>query len=255
MASSALNKRLKSLGLSKQYYKQKSTEDRETFIGRMAEQMAAPKGVLRKTRGDIPLIGALYGLTDDVVKGVIKRFELSALLDECTRLGRAEELENRDIRAQLDREELESLGDSKDKRITRDRWPTDPEAKSDAIHDYLSVALVQYGSDEVLISERLSLPVWEITAAIKANPALQEAQQVGMGVAAAEAQSNPLRMAREGNNPTAAKLVLTNFSDGRWPDRQDHTVRHEGFAPPSEAEQGTVLDMFVVDGGKEESSE
>lgn len=243
------NKALKEAGLSVRYYRRKVNEDNDLFTDRIARQLVK---ILPKLEGEVPLVAHLYDVPPTIIAAIIqdKRYakhDLRKVHSRAQAESRAKQKEAAAVRTALESAQLEDLQRESAKRVTRERWPTDPEAKSDAIFDFLSVALVQYGSDLVAISDvatKGSIPLWEMVATIKGNPALEDAQQRGLEVAAAEAQSRMLELSRTSNNPSASKMVLTNFTDGLWSDRQEHTHKHVGFTAPAEEESGSVLDSF-----------
>ena len=248
----SVNRVLRERGLSTAYYRRKKGEDLALFTDRIAKQLVR---ILPKLDGEVPLVARLYDVPDNIISAIIQdkryaRYNLKDIRSKAHAEGRAKENEHAEITADLERAKLESLTEVKDKRITRERWPSDPEAKADAIFDYLSVALVQYGSDLVVISETgtkgtLTLP--DIIRALENSPALQEEQRVGKKVQGVMSESNMYRLGREANNPSAAMKVLTNVMDGEWSDRQEHTHKHVGFEPPKEGEGASILDAFKSD--------
>ena len=260
MASGVVVKRLKELGLRPKYYRQKVSEDRQQFIDRMVKQL--PR-VLVKCESDVPTISELYGVDPDLIKFVMqenrsKKFKVGGkfkTLRQCEVEGRtiasAREKYDAEVANKISAKALKDLEDTSEKRVQRRNWPTDPDERVAAIFDFLLEALVQYGANCVEIAEAGNLSLWDINRAIDASAALQAAQEEGMVVRVRMSEARMFHLAETSTNPGAAKTVLTNFSGGRWSDRQDVTVRNVGFeAPKDDEEQVSILSIV---GNKKEA--
>ena len=259
MASGVVVKRLKELGLRPKYYRQKVSEDRTQFIDRMVKQL--PR-ILVKCESDVPTIANLYGVDPDLVKFVMqenrsKKFKvggksrtLRQYETEGLAIASAREKYDAEVSNKIKAKALKDIEDTTEKRVQRRNWPTDPDERVAAIFDFLMDALVQYGANLVEIAEHGNLELWDIQRAINASAALQTAQAEGMDVRVAMSESRMFHLAETSTNPGAAKTVLTNFSGGRWSDRQDVTVRSVGFEAPKEDEEQVSI-LTIVKNKKE----
>jgi len=232
-------------GLSPNTQRQGGSEDIVKFIERV--QATADEYLIR-AEGNVGVVAAVYGIESSLMADIIKTTDrLIMARDEGLIIASARKTRSEKFSAEIKKRKLQFLKEE-DRRIKRDKWPENKDARAAALAETLRSAIEQYRGDEMAMASALNVAVSEIRDCVADDVELQEMMEQGKMDAKEQVISHLYHLATTSQSPTAAIHWLKHQASEEWGDKKEVTINHKGFAPPDENEGGgSVLKMVVND--------
>ena len=128
-----------------------------------------------------------------------------------------------------------------DQRISRTKWPKDPQKRRIELARTLPQALREYYGNAFVISAKFGLPEAEIRAEIDADPALAEQERYFQGLANALLEDKLLHIALTGDSGTDCRFLLERRMPEKYAKKTGQTGPKRVLDLPS-SDPGSVLD-------------
>lgn len=234
---------LASFGLKRGSRKQKKGESRFKFMKRLAGPKA--RQAMVAAQGSIMVFAQAYGIEHRDIRDMIAcgkvvddegtvDFEpLFKARQEGQIVRRGLEIANQQVQeAVLGKMAAEKAGDEP----SRQRWPTDPKKRDEAVKAYLLGALVEHEGRKALVADGGSLTLSSVLAMIQRDPELQAAERRGLDCAAVRIEEQYLDNAQASGSHAAQASALKSLNADRYGDKRQVEVTG-GFSMPDEAEE------------------
>ena len=221
--------------------KQRKGETNASFVRRV--QKSFPKVIL-EMNANIEATTLVYGIELKLLKAFVAKDPAKKCTKAYTRARAIAAAEMSDDRehAKMLRNVAAGEYNEEDTRLKRKRWPTDEDEREASIRDALMISLLENHGDVVEAAKCLSLDTYDIMELLETDAELQEQKDRGIQVAVLHAEAMLVAQAKAGN-VTAIKSILSNLAGDTWSERQNISIRHEGFKPPESDTGASVLEL------------